>query len=319
MFGQEDDGFGPLAFCDMQSMSLDFCSASVKPHVSKGVRRGRKQRRILLIHRKPPDATPALAYLFSKLGILNMPPLRMLSVCSYFVLLVFGKRNIPKEPVEHSRLTRLEKEVFFKIRGGLIDETRKQRVFDFMRARGVTKRLINYFVVHYILVEKDVSYYLDLRQPCGRIIGEIGNPFQPEIVELISKGANIVWINLHQEYKASKNRDGQRNLHTPYARSTSVYDQISGGYSLCELNFYIWLERVGGFDAFARLEPLVRSEKVRYDLDKRNSDKIAKPDRKRRKVVLKETEGLNYRNFLLRAALPAPFSPFPVSGNTLKN
>ena len=315
----EDDGFDPLSFSDLERLTLDFRIPSVKQVVPRECTRKRKQRGSIFVHRKPPDATPSLSRLFLKLASLEPKHTILVSVFSHFILLVFGRRNIPKEPVEHSRLTRLEKEVFFKIRGGLVDETRKQIVFKFMQAKGVTKRLINYFVVHYILVERDVSYYLDRRQPFGSIIGEIGNPFQPDILKLMSQGANIVWINLHQEYKASKNRDGQRNLHTPYARSTSVHDQISGGYSLCELNFYIWLERVGGIHAFTILEPYVRAEKVKYDLHKRNSDKVAKHERKRRKVVLKETNGLNYRNFLLQAALPAPFSPFPVSENTLKN
>ena len=305
----DDDGFGPLTMCEMESLTLDFCNTPSKPRVT----RGRKQRRVLFVHRKPPDPTPVLSRFFTTLVELVQNPERSKVVCGYIVLLVFGRRNLPKEPVEHSRLTRLEKEVFSRIRDGLVDDARKQRVFAFMQSNGVTKRLINYFVVHYILVERDVSYYLDRREPFSRIIGEIGNPFQPEIVTLIASGANIVWINLHQEYKASKNRDGQRNLHTPYARSTSVHDHVSGGYSLCELNFYIWLERVGGFDAFAMLEPLVRVEKAKYDLNKRNTDKVAKSERKRRKVVLKETKGLNYRNFLLQATLPAPFSPFPVN------
>ena len=63
-------------------------------------------------------------------------------------------------------------------------------------------------------------------------------------------------------------------------------------YALCELNFYIWLDDMGGFDAFFRLESDIRDKKARYDEDKRISDQhIHTNRRKKKKIVLKDTDG----------------------------
>ena len=142
----------------------------------------------------------------------------------------------------------------------------------FINHKDITKRLINYFVVHYILVQHKTCYYLDKRVYPFRIIGEFNEHNNPEALELTAQGANVVWINLHQEYKTSKNKKGRRNMHAPYARSASVDGGDLQNYALCELNFYIWLDDMGGFEAFYKLETDVRDKKARYDEDKRALD-----------------------------------------------
>ncbi len=312
----EDDGFGSFSLLDMENWTLDLDKPQKQTCVGLVGHKGRKRKKKQFKYDKPQDPTTYLVALLQ--SITRMIPFenKVLTMCKYLILLVLGRRNVKKEAVEPCKLTLIEKQVFLKIQQGLTDQERKDRVFAFMKQRGVTKRLINYFVVHYILVEREVSYYLDRRGSKGVIIGEMGNPFQQEIINLIQMGANIVWINLHQEYKTSKNRDGQRNLHTPYARSTSVQDNFSGGFSLCELNFYTWLEHVGGFEAFRMLEGHIRAEKIKYDFYKRSVKKLSGGTNKRRKIILKQTDGKNYRTFLLNGSVPLPYSPFPTSPNS---
>ena len=132
----------------------------------------------------------------------------------------------------------------------LSNPERKRRVFKFIHQKEVTKRAITYFVVHYTLHNK-IAYWLDRRTYPYKIVGEYNRRNQPDILKLKEKGANIVWVNLHRDYRVSKNKDGRRNRHAPYRRSNSVKNE--GGdeaYSLCELNFFTWLEDVGGFEAF---------------------------------------------------------------------
>ena len=227
----------------------------------------------------------------------------------YMILILYGKRNMKKESVKISKLSSAEKEVYRRIRSELSNNVRKERIFSFINQKDITKRLINYFVVHYILVQKEVSYYLDKREYPYKIIGDFNNPYQDKILRLKETGANIIWINLHQEYKTSKNKKGRRNLHAPYARSISVMGEDMCEYSLCELNFYIWLDDMGGFDAFYRLETDVRDKKTRYDEGKRLYETdSAYGKRKKRKVVLKNTDGRNYKTYVVQYEKPSPFS-----------
>jgi hypothetical protein len=231
------------------------------------------------------------------------------SLIEFVVLLVYGKRNMKKEPVNMSKLTSLEKSVYLRICKELSNPVRRERIFKFIQHKDITKRLINYFVVHYILVQKEISYYLDKRTYPYTIIGEFNQPNQRAILELISKGFNVVWVNLHQEYKTSKNKKGRRNLHAPYARSVSVKENLINGLSLCELNFYIWLDDVGGFDAFYAFENDTRERKSQYDEEKRTQDGQERDgNRKKRKIVLKNTDGKNYKTFVVNYERPSPFS-----------
>lgn len=213
----------------------------------------------------------------------------------YVMLNLFGQRNIRKDPVNFNELDIEQREIFLNIKGILSDEQKKERIFNFINNSNITKRLINYFVIQFSLLDKELSYYLDRRTYPYRVIGEYNNPNQPDILKLISKGENIIWINFYQEYRVSKTKNGCRNRHAPYRRSTSVVFN-NESYSLCELNFYIWLDSIGGFDVFFNFEQEIRAKKLVFD--EQNRQKRNKPHKKQ-KTVLAQTDGRNYNSFAL--------------------
>lgn len=234
------------------------------------------------------------------------------------VLCMFGKRNITKKAVVPHKLSANEHRVYKKIRRELQNVKRRERVFQFLDQRGITKRLINYFVVHYCLLEHQVSYYLDRRTYPYQIVGELNTPNCKWILDLVGQGANIVWINLHQEYKQTKQERGHKNMHAPYARSTSVIGEDNREYSLCELNFYIWFDDIGGIDAFYRLESDIRKCKQRSDEQRRKVRARRKVDEMKQhksKTVLKTTDGRNYATYCTVYSRPQSFVDFdsPIS------
>jgi len=227
----------------------------------------------------------------------------------YLVLYTYGQRNIRKDAISEAKLSLAQKEVYGRIRQELKNPVRKQRIFAFINQKDITKRLINYFVVHYSLVEREISYYLDRRTYPYKVIGEFNNPNQPEVLRLIETGVNIVWINLHQEYKNSKNKKGRRNRHAPYRRSISVQGDDGNEYSLCELNYYLWLDDVGGFEIFYVFEADIRAKKARYDEEKRiQESQPTYGKKKKRKIVLRNTDGRNYKTHILNYKMPASHS-----------
>jgi hypothetical protein len=219
----------------------------------------------------------------------------------FLVLGVFGKRHLEKQALAESQVSLAEQHIYRVIRDKLANPVRKQRIFDFMNSTTITKRLINFFVVHYVLIHKEVSYFLDKRVYPHRIVGEINQPFQPEIKE---RGEGIVWVNLHQEYKASKTKSGKSNLHAPYARSVSIKGDDNQDYSLCALNFYCWLDEIGGFEAFEHFESDVREKKREHDARRRT---LQSEKSKKRKVVLKQTDGRNYKTYVSQGCMPDPY------------
>jgi hypothetical protein len=231
----------------------------------------------------------------------------------YFILHTYGRRNIRKDAVTENNLTQSQREVYARIRSELQNPVRRDRILSFINEKVITKRLINYFVVHYSLIVREISYYLDRSQYPYRIVGDFNNPQQQEILERISQGENIVWINFHQEYKNSKNKKGRRNRHAPYRRSVSVHGADGNEYSICELNFYLWLDDVGGFDLFYLFEADIREKKAKYDEEKRSKEhKVTviegSSKRKKRKIVLKHTDGRNYKTHLISFPTKAPFT-----------
>jgi len=232
----------------------------------------------------------------------------------YFILFAYGKRNIRKDAVDESKLNMSQKEVYNRIREEMKNPIRRQRILNFINQKDITKRLINYFVVHYSLMEREMSYYLDKTSYPFKVIGELNNPQQLEILKRKENGENIVWINFHQEYKNSKNKKGRRNRHAPYRRSISVQGADGNEYSLCELNFYLWLDEIGGFELFYMFESDIRDKKAKYDEDKRiQENQIVVGKKKKRKIVLRNTDGRNYKTHLVQCKTAAPFSIIPAT------
>lgn len=231
----------------------------------------------------------------------------------YLIMFAYGRRNLRKEAIDEHKLSQEQREVYRRIRTEMNKPARRARILEFINKKDITRRLINYFVVHYALVKRELSYYLDKRTYPYRILGTLNEPNQPEIVRLQDEGANIVWLNFHQEYKNSKNKHGQSNLHAPYRRSTSVKGADDGlDYSLCELNFYIWLDDVGGFDLFYMFEADIRDQKAEDARVKRRRDEehqqTAVGKRRKEKVVLRKTDGRNYKTYAVECNRTAAYS-----------
>jgi len=231
----------------------------------------------------------------------------------HLIMTVYGQRNLRKESLEESKLSKEQQAVYQCIRREMDKPARRQRILDFIHTKAITRRLINYFVVHYALVKKELSYYLDRRTYPYKILGQLNEPNQPEIVQLIDQGADIVWLNFHQEYKNSKNKNGRRNRHAPYRRSTSVRGADGMEYSLCELNFYIWLDDVGGFDLFYMFEPDIREQKaedarVKRQREEEHQQQTPAGKRRKEKIVLRKTDGRNYKTYALTCDRPAAFT-----------
>lgn len=140
----------------------------------------------------------------------------------HVILHAYGQRQVRKDSVDEDSLTPDQREVYRRIRREMDNPQRRERVLEFIQKKEITRRLINYFVVHYSLVEREISYYLDKTSYPYKILGELNQPNQPDILRRIEQGDHIVFLNFHTEYKNSKNKYGRRNRHAPYRRSTAV-------------------------------------------------------------------------------------------------
>lgn len=227
-------------------------------------------------------------------------------ICMFMILQINGKRNTKKDAVPETALSSFEQIIYTRLRKELEYEPRRKRIFEFINQRDNTsRRLINYFVVRYALMEREMSYYLDKTNYPYKIIGVMNRPDQPDILKRIANGEYIVWINFHQSYKDSKNREGRKGRHAPYKRSVSVRDNDTE-YSLCELNFYLWLDEVGGFELFDMFEPDVRAKKAQYDEQKRRKNQIGTS--KKSKIILSQTDGMNYKTSIVCHERPPVYS-----------
>ncbi len=248
--------------------------------------------------------------------ILNGTPAPALdAILSYFVLQNRGRRFMQKNTVNVSQLSDMEQRVFAHIQSQLRNPERKRRVTEFLNDRKITRRLINFFVVHYTKFHP-VSYYLDKREYPYKILKPLNQPVQPHVLELIGQGAPIRWINLYAEYTSCKKMDLYRNCHAAYGRSNAVKDDVNTAtYTLCEMNFFLWLDSVGGIDAFRELEPEIRAAKQAYEEDAhaREREQVSGTKRKRCKTLLKDTDGQNFPTFALRY-VDRSVSPFVMMG-----
>lgn len=248
--------------------------------------------------------------------ILNDTPAPALdAVLSYFILQNRGRRFMQKNTVNVNQLSESEQRVFAHIQSQLRNPERKRRVTEFLNDRKITRRLINFFVVHYTKFHP-VAYYLDKRQYPYTIVKPMNQPALPQVLELIGQGAPIRWINLYAEYMSCKKLDLYRNCHAAYGRSNAVKDDVNTAtYTLCEMNFFLWLDSVGGIDAFRELEPEIRAAKQAYEEEShaREREQVVGVKRKRCKTLLKDTHGQNFPTFALRY-VDRSTPPFALTG-----
>jgi len=235
------------------------------------------------VFRRPKDVNP-VPFLHFLLRVLDphAHAEKLRRILPVAAINIIGRRNLKKTLVRLEDLSEDDQHAYRRIERVLNEQPlRLKRVRDFMDDASVTRRLINYFVVHYSYAEREVSYYLDKTVYPYRIVGEIGEKEPPEAIRRIQNGEHIVHINLHREYKSCKPRDGHRNRHAPYRRSNEVQGPNGIIIELCEMNFYTWLDEVGGIEAFWKLEEDVRQKKVAYDRHHRKAGKATVSGRKR--------------------------------------
>ncbi len=286
----DDDGFEDHE--DFEDLKV-LCTKPIVPIVQK-TKRSKIKKHFHRIGFK----TRLVAFLdiFKKL---NVSTSKTKSCILLIILKSFGKRNLEKKAVSIKDANEFELDAYNYIRTKLQDTTRRERIFNFIQSEHITKRLINFFIVHYISGLKKVSYYLDKRKYPYTIIGKINEENQLNILQLIEDGEFIVWIDLHLEYKTSKNKNGKSNLHAPYSRSISIRGDDNIEYSLCTLNFYCWLDDVGGFDAFLFFETDVREKKKIYDELHRSKQNV-----KKRKFGFQQE---NYKTFISEGVISQPY------------
>lgn len=259
-----------------------------------------------VIHKRKPNREPLPLFKIICDALAPEHKPKAIPLFQHLLLELEGKRNIKKNTVHESNLSVVERYVYQRIKRQLQNTDRRERVMGFINKKNVTKRLVNYFTVHYSLLNQEFSYYLDKRAYPYKIIGQMGVQDQPEILELIRQGARIIWINFHQEYKNCKSSHGRRNLHAPYRRSVTV---TSGKeeINLCELNFYLWFDEIGGIELFQRYEDDVRKQKALYELNKRLKRKASSENKqKKKKIVMRNTSGVNYTTHAVQVMKRVP-------------
>jgi hypothetical protein len=240
----------------------------------------------------------------------RIPEARHAYVLQHFLLHLNGKRRVVKSDVGLSDLSAAEYAVYAHTRQKYSDPARVARVAGFLRGQGRTKRLMNYFVVHYIS-HYSVSYYLDRGSYPVKIVGTLNDYDDATVLHRISVNEPISWVNLHHEYMLSKHRFGQRRLHAPYARSVSVgRSDALEGYSLCELNFYLWLDEIGGLCAFTQCENDVIAKKKVFDRKRREASRA-------RRVMdhTLSTCNAQCQSFLVQGPRPIPYTPIFAHGD----
>lgn len=221
---------------------------------------------------------------------------------------LYGRRNLTRELKAEAELTPMEVRVYQYIRTELQRYPgRLARIRQFTSRPDVTARLVNYFVVTYLVTERPLSYYLDRSRLPYRQVGQWNVRDQPELMTQ----PHVVWINLHQAYRNSKREFPFRNMHSPYKRGTVVRGPDGEEYALCEINFYLWMDDVGGFDAFDHCLPDIVAKKARYNEERRLADTHRANNtiigrRRKPKMVLRRTNGDNYKCQLAQAPCTFP-------------
>lgn len=200
-----------------------------------------------VVHRAP-KPSPKWKNLALILGYMATNPGLQREMAMSLFLLIHGKRNCVKSPVKVAELRPGERRVYRKImakfnRYPLV----RERVHRFLGNRGISKRLLNYFIVHYVK-STNLVYYLDTTTYPYKVF--LDEPGVPRV--------GVHCIDLGLEYRLAKQHVGPNELHCPYARSVRVEGHE---YSLSELSFTLWLDSVGAIDIFYVLEPVIRASK----------------------------------------------------------
>lgn len=180
-----------------------------------------------------------------------------LNIICHIVLEMIGKKNISRCVLQFSKLTRNEQIAYQYIMKQFQNEQKKYNVLRLINNKTITKRLINYFVTHYIVTKNKIGYYLDKSSYPYKIIGAFNNRTQK-----IDENEKIEWVDLAQSYRNSKKK--YSNCHSPYGRSSIAI--IDGKkYAICQLNFYLWFDSVNAIGAFEHFESDIKKQKSLFE------------------------------------------------------
>jgi hypothetical protein len=239
------------------------------------------------------DVVPYLDFLF---GCIRLNSIRKYEpAAKYIILQIIGRRNLKKQPLRVEDLTdeniiRL-KRIKKSLKGGQL-----KRIHSFIHDNNVPRRLIDFMVVRYTVVNK-IDYYLDITEYPYKLVGSVNNWDEEEVKRLIANGRNIVYRNLHLAYMNFI--PGHQNHHAPYARSPSV-DDNGDVIGIGDTTFYIWFDDNGGMDVFWELETSIRAAYFNFERENqsRKRDHAAESIKKmkKKKLVKRNTEGVNYNS-----------------------
>ena len=138
-----------------------------------------------------------------------------------------------------------------------------------MNNRKISKRLISYFVVHYVAVHP-TCYYLDRSTYPYQIIGSIGPSMAhipPPPPEYNNKP--VLFINIFVEYHKCLSYHVPQKCNAPYSRKNIVVDEhTKEQFSLSAIPYYLWLDSIGAMEAFYILQDDVKRAKKEYEAKK---------------------------------------------------
>lgn len=199
----------------------------------------------------------------------------------YYTTRTVGLRNMAKQALTVPELGRVEHVLFEGIRRKLESSPEYRRqVILYQSGDRVTKRQMNFFIVHYC-ASHPVAYYLDTSESPPRIIGDINDRDAPEAKARLATGdPHIQWVDLYQRYRDTKCRKTYSNHHSPFERGVSVRADDGYVYNITSFNFYTWMCDVGGLEAYERLCEHTVGCKASYDVDRRKRS----ADRSRRGI-----------------------------------
>lgn len=253
-----------------------------------------------VVHAKPVN-NPSILPFLKLFQTFNLKREQAEIPLAHLAVKVYGKRVFQKQAVQGQDLTEHEQTLWYNIQQKFKkNPLQKNRVIQFINHKSISRRVISYFVVHYSYEEKSLWYWLDRRSYPHTIIGEFNDPNNETALQLKSQGHDIRWVNFHQLYKVSKSKIGKGNYHDCYDRTAPV-DIDGKPYAIGVLNFYMWLDEVGGFDIFYKLEDDIRAKKAKYDEQSRTikASQAEARQRRKHKVVMKHSQDGNFKAFAL--------------------
>ncbi len=144
----EDDGFGPLisfadTFSNHQTNEVD---TNRTPPEQTNLKKKKKLPNIPK-QKNVQDERELIVTIYECLPKALWPRAEIVALS--VILHICGKRNLSKTAILEEELSEKHRDIYRRIRQQMQDSRRRQHIIDFLSRPGVTRRLINYFVVHF--------------------------------------------------------------------------------------------------------------------------------------------------------------------------